>query len=239
MASSAVHAKKTSTACRSIRTTSTWSREQSRARSASSAGYGEPFGISDAELGAPLRRRPPSARRSSESSEVVLLPKPLPEDLREMHEGGILWGWPHCVQQREITQIAIDRRLTLIAWEAMFTWKRGVREMHALLSQQRDGRLLRRDPRSGPDGDRRQLRRRRPRPWCSATARSAAGRSTRCPAAGSATSRSTPSARPGPCTTRCWAAATARWCARATALVVIEEDGTRRADDRRAGRAPT
>ena len=29
-----------------------------------------------------------------------------------------------------ITQQAIDSRLTLLAWEAMFTWKNGAREMH-------------------------------------------------------------------------------------------------------------
>ena len=53
-------------------------------------------------------------------NDVVLLPKPLPEDLRGMGEGGVLWGWPHCVQQIDITQAAVDRKLTLIAWEAMF-----------------------------------------------------------------------------------------------------------------------
>jgi alanine dehydrogenase len=92
-------------------------------------GYGEPFGISDTEIG---RRFAGTSDRSEllGSSDVVLLPKPLPDDLREVKAGGILWGWPHCVQQHEITQIAIDRKLTLIAWEAMFSWNRGVREMH-------------------------------------------------------------------------------------------------------------
>jgi len=92
-------------------------------------GYGEPFGISDTDL---ERSFAPTADRSEllGQSDVVLLPKPLSEDLEELHEGGTLWGWPHCVQQREITQIAIDRKLTLIAWEAMFSWKHGVREMH-------------------------------------------------------------------------------------------------------------
>jgi len=39
-----------------------------------------------------------------------------------MKKGTIHWGWPHCVQQRGITQTAIDRKLTLIAWEAMHRW---------------------------------------------------------------------------------------------------------------------
>ena len=34
----------------------------------------------------------------------------------------MLWGWPHCVQDEEITQLGIDRRLTLIAFEAMNYW---------------------------------------------------------------------------------------------------------------------
>jgi alanine dehydrogenase len=62
---------------------------------------------------------------------VVLLPKPLPVDLSEIREGAVVWGWPHCVQQREITQVAIDRRQTLIAFEAMYQWRGGgVRDTH-------------------------------------------------------------------------------------------------------------
>jgi alanine dehydrogenase len=39
-----------------------------------------------------------------------------------MREGQVLWGWPHCVQNEDITQLGIDRRLTLIAFEAMNHW---------------------------------------------------------------------------------------------------------------------
>ena len=38
-------------------------------------------------------------------------------------DGQVLWGWPHCVQDEEITQLSIDRRLTLIAFEAMNYWE--------------------------------------------------------------------------------------------------------------------
>ena len=55
-------------------------------------------------------------------SDVVVLPKPQHEDLRLLREGSVLWGWPHCVQDPELTQLAIDRRLTLIAFEAMNHW---------------------------------------------------------------------------------------------------------------------
>ena len=92
-------------------------------------GYGEPLGVHDAEL---IELFAGVADRSEilARAEVVLLAEPLPEDLREVREGGIVWGWAHLVQRRELTQAAIDRRLTLIAWESMYTWKRGERDLH-------------------------------------------------------------------------------------------------------------
>jgi alanine dehydrogenase len=50
------------------------------------------------------------------------MPKPLATDLSKVREGSVVWGWPHCAQQNEITQVSIDRKLTLIAWEGMITW---------------------------------------------------------------------------------------------------------------------
>jgi len=92
-------------------------------------GYGERFGVPDDEI---ERQFGPLKSREAllDECDIVLLPKPLESDLRDLHKGGILWGWPQCVQQRAITQVAIDRRQTLLAWEAMFTWKGEVRDMH-------------------------------------------------------------------------------------------------------------
>ncbi|GAA2172128.1 N(5)-(carboxyethyl)ornithine synthase [Agrococcus versicolor] len=53
------------------------------------------------------------------AAEVLLLPKPQHDDVAAIPEGRVLWGWPHCVQDVGMTQAAIDRRLTLIAFEAM------------------------------------------------------------------------------------------------------------------------
>ncbi|KAA3611776.1 MAG: hypothetical protein DWQ01_06745 [Planctomycetota bacterium] len=92
-------------------------------------GYGRAFGISDEAISGFFGGVSDREQILQESG-VVLLPKPMPDDLRQLREGGILWGWPHCVQQGEITQVAIDRKLTLIAWEAMFTWKGNSRQMH-------------------------------------------------------------------------------------------------------------
>ncbi len=84
-------------------------------------GYAERFGMSDERLAldaAGVRTR----AELMEECDILVLPKPAHEDLREMPPGRVLWGWPHCVQDEVITQIAIERRLTLIAWEAMNHW---------------------------------------------------------------------------------------------------------------------
>ncbi|MEU4538093.1 N(5)-(carboxyethyl)ornithine synthase [Streptosporangium sp. NPDC023825] len=84
-------------------------------------GYGEHFGVPDGQLAPYVAGLLPRERLLAEC-DVVLLPKPLAEDLEGMREGQIVWGWPHCVQDERITQLAIDRRLTLIAFEAMNHW---------------------------------------------------------------------------------------------------------------------
>lgn len=84
-------------------------------------GYGIPFGVSDARLEA-LVGGVTSRGQLIADSDVVLLPKPQLQDLAELRDGQILWGWPHCVQDSAITQLAIDKRLTLIAFEAMNHW---------------------------------------------------------------------------------------------------------------------
>ncbi|MFJ6157041.1 N(5)-(carboxyethyl)ornithine synthase [Pseudarthrobacter sp. NPDC092184] len=84
-------------------------------------GYGERLGVSDEHL-SPLVGRMAGREALLAEADVVLLPKPQPEDLQDMRDGQVLWGWPHCVQDRAITQLAIDKKLTLIAFEAMNHW---------------------------------------------------------------------------------------------------------------------
>jgi alanine dehydrogenase len=92
-----------------------------RARMWFEHGYGTAFGMSDDEL-APLVGGLRTREELSAESDILLLPKPLSEDLEDLREGQVLWGWPHCVQDTRMTQLAIDRGLTLIAWEAMNHW---------------------------------------------------------------------------------------------------------------------
>ena len=86
-------------------------------------GYGDRFGVSDRRLAAQVGRVASRDQVLAEC-EVILLPKPQLADLASLREGQVLWGWPHCVQDEQITQLAIDRRLTLIAFEAMNHWHR-------------------------------------------------------------------------------------------------------------------
>ncbi len=84
-------------------------------------GYGKPFGLDDdffvSQAGGVASRHEVLAEMGS-----VIIAKPVLEDLQEMREGGLIWGYPHCVQQGDITQTAIDRKLTVIAFEDMFVW---------------------------------------------------------------------------------------------------------------------
>ena len=86
-------------------------------------GYGESFGVTDEQLAPYVGGLLPRDGLLGDC-DVIVLPKLQPSDLAEMREGQIVWGWPHCVQGAEVTQLAIDRRLTLIAFEAMNHWAR-------------------------------------------------------------------------------------------------------------------
>jgi alanine dehydrogenase len=92
-----------------------------RARISLEEGYGERFGFSDAylvEQVAAVRPREELIARC----DVLLAPKPLAHELADLRAGQVVWGWPHGVQDEQMAQAAIDRRLTLIAFEAMNHW---------------------------------------------------------------------------------------------------------------------
>jgi len=84
-------------------------------------GYGAPFGIADSEIAA-LTGGIATRHELLADIGTVIINKPVLADLEELREGGTLWGYVHCVQQREITQAALDRKQTLIAFEDMFVW---------------------------------------------------------------------------------------------------------------------
>jgi len=84
-------------------------------------GYGKPFNIEDEEI---IELTGGMATRHEILSDIgsVIIAKPILSDVQELKTGGILWGYPHCAQQKQITQTAIDKKLTLIAFEDMYVW---------------------------------------------------------------------------------------------------------------------
>ncbi|SHI57653.1 N(5)-(carboxyethyl)ornithine synthase [Algibacter luteus] len=84
-------------------------------------GYGKPFHVSDSEIEALTGG---VASRDALLSDIgnVIIAKPLQSDLEAVKDGGTIWGYPHCAQQSHITQTAIDKKLTLIAFEDMYVW---------------------------------------------------------------------------------------------------------------------
>jgi len=92
-----------------------------RSRIVLEQGYGERYGVSDDHLATKVAGIL-SRNEIIATSDVVLIPKPTLEDVASLRNEQVLWGWPHAVQDPQLTQIAIDKRLTLIAWEAMNHW---------------------------------------------------------------------------------------------------------------------
>jgi hypothetical protein len=76
-----------------------------RARILVEHGYGKRFGASDAQLGTILGGLR-SREELLEESDIVLHPKPVQADLAVRPSRSVLWGWPHCVQDEAMTQVA-------------------------------------------------------------------------------------------------------------------------------------
>lgn len=95
--------------------------QEIRAQLVFEEGYGAAFGIEDSEISA-LTGGIATRHELLADIGTVIINKPVLADLEELREGGTLWGYVHCVQQSDITQMALDRKQTLIAFEDMFVW---------------------------------------------------------------------------------------------------------------------
>lgn len=91
-------------------------------------GYGKPFGMSDEKIEVLTGHQLVDRQTMLREFDAILIPKPVEEDFQEMKEGALVWGWVHSVQQSKITQIAIDKKLTLMAWEICIA--RGIEAEH-------------------------------------------------------------------------------------------------------------
>ncbi|MDR3552475.1 MAG: N(5)-(carboxyethyl)ornithine synthase [Clostridia bacterium] len=84
-------------------------------------GYGAPFGMPDDKIAFLTGNRLMEREKLLKGLGAAIIPKPMEEDLEQMQDGALVWGWVHSVQQKEIAQIAIDKKMTLIAWENMYS----------------------------------------------------------------------------------------------------------------------
>ena len=84
-------------------------------------GYGKPFNIDDEQINE-LTGGLASREEILTDLGSAIIAKPVLSDLEKIKEGGLIWGYPHCAQQNAITQTAIDKKLTLIAFEDMHAW---------------------------------------------------------------------------------------------------------------------
>ena len=83
-------------------------------------GYGTPFNIEDEMISSLTGNRLIEREKLLGGFKAILVTKPVVEDFKNIQEGSLVWGWLHSVQHSIITQIAIDKKLTLIAWENMY-----------------------------------------------------------------------------------------------------------------------
>ena len=83
-------------------------------------GYGIPFNMADETIYSLTGNCLIEREKLLASHKAILITKPVAEDFQEIQNGALIWGWLHSVQQNIITQIAIDKKLTLMAWENMY-----------------------------------------------------------------------------------------------------------------------
>lgn len=84
-------------------------------------GYGKPFNTDDAQI-SELTGGVASRDEILVDLGSAIIAKPILSDLEQIKQGGLIWGYPHCAQQFDITQTAIDKQLTLVAFEDMHAW---------------------------------------------------------------------------------------------------------------------
>jgi len=96
-------------------------------------GYGIPFNVEDETICALTGNRLIEREKLLANHKAVLITKPVTEDFEKIQKGTVVWGWLHSVQQNIITQIAIDKKLTLIAWENMYF--QGERDLYHIFSR--------------------------------------------------------------------------------------------------------
>jgi N5-(carboxyethyl)ornithine synthase len=84
-------------------------------------GYGKPFNMDDEQI-SEITGGLASRDEILTDLGSAIIAKPILSDFKKIKDGGLIWGYPHCAQQNDVTQMAIDKKLTLIAFEDMYAW---------------------------------------------------------------------------------------------------------------------
>jgi alanine dehydrogenase len=71
-----------------------------------------------------------SRKEVFDKADLVIIPKPTKNDFPFFKERQIIWGWPHCVQGKAITEEGIKKKLTYIAFENMYKWQKEEKGRH-------------------------------------------------------------------------------------------------------------
>lgn len=85
-------------------------------------GFGKPFRIPDEEYEAHVAGLM-GREELFEKCDAIMIFKPTALDFPFFREGQVIWGAVHTVQNEDIVQVGIDRKMTFIAMESMFLWR--------------------------------------------------------------------------------------------------------------------
>lgn len=85
-------------------------------------GFGKTFGIPDSEI-APLVAGMYERDEMFKRCEAVQIFKPSPPDFEFFEPDQVLWGAVHTVQNPDIVQVGIDKKMTFLAMENMWLWR--------------------------------------------------------------------------------------------------------------------
>lgn len=95
---------------------------ETRAHVYAEQGYGERFRIRDAHIAPHVAGLLPR-EEIFERCDAVMIFKPTAPDFEFFRQGQVLWGAVHCVQNEDIVQVGIDKKMTFLAMENMFLYK--------------------------------------------------------------------------------------------------------------------
>lgn len=82
-------------------------------------GYGKHYGVEDCVIESITGNMCKDKNTLLATCDKVIITKPTHEDVELMKEGATLFGWIHSVQSKCMVDIALEKKLTYVAWENM------------------------------------------------------------------------------------------------------------------------